>query len=158
MYKCVCVWLRVRFMVSMMELAHCRQPVLILWPSPQLQRVGYKPLSSNLQTVQQSMANYLNQSMVWPFLFLPISPSLLPLPPSSYVHPITPSLIPLLLLLIPPVSFLLSLCFFLPLLHTFLFFLSQHSLQLLTPQHLFEKRQFSSSAAITNRRVHMWNI
>lgn len=65
------------------ELALCRQPVLILWPPPQLQRVGNKPFSSNLQTVQQSMGNYLSQSMGQPFYF-----SLsLPLPLSSYLYP-----------------------------------------------------------------------
>lgn len=48
-------------------LALCRQAVLILWPPRWLQHVSNKPLSSNLQTVQQSMRNYLSQSMGQPF-------------------------------------------------------------------------------------------
>lgn len=64
------------------EPALCRQPVLILWPPPQLQHVGNKPFSSNLQTVQQSMGNYLSQSMGQPFYFSLSLPLLL-----SYLYP-----------------------------------------------------------------------
>lgn len=69
----VSVWLSVVYGLDDGELALCRQPVLFLWPPPQLQHVGNKPLSSNLQTVQQSMGNYLSQSMV---ASLSITPSL----------------------------------------------------------------------------------
>lgn len=41
------------------EAALCRQPDLILWPPPKPQHVGNKPFSSNPQTVQQSMGNYV---------------------------------------------------------------------------------------------------
>lgn len=71
---CVCLCGSVFFfMVLKLELGLCRQPVLILWPSPQLQHAGNKPLSSNLQTVQQSMGNYLSQSMVLPLCFSPFA-------------------------------------------------------------------------------------
>lgn len=70
----------------MMEPALCRQSVLILWPPPQLQRVGNKPFSSNLQTVQQSMGNYLSQSMGQAFC----SSLCLPLLLSSCMYPLSP--------------------------------------------------------------------
>lgn len=41
------------------EAALCRQPDFILWPPSKLQHVGNKPFSSNPQTVQQSMGNYV---------------------------------------------------------------------------------------------------
>lgn len=128
------VCLSVCFTVLMMELALCRQPVLILWPSPQLQRVGNKPFSSNLQTEQQSMGNYLSQSMAQPFCFLLLS--LAPLL-SFCLYPLTPTPIPLLPL--PCVSFLLSLCFFHPLLHHHHHPSSFTCIPpaLSTPQHLF---------------------
>lgn len=69
-----------------MEPALCRQSVLILWPPPQLQRVGNKPFSSNLQTVQQSMGNYLSQSMGQAFC----SSLCLPLLLSSCMYPLSP--------------------------------------------------------------------
>lgn len=50
---------------------------LFYGPSPKLQHVRNKPSSSNPQTVQQSMGNYLSQSMGWAFLFLPTSPAVL---------------------------------------------------------------------------------
>lgn len=49
---------------------------LFYGPSPKLQHVRNKPSSSNPQTVQQSMGNYLSQSMGWAFLFLPLPTSL----------------------------------------------------------------------------------
>lgn len=66
---CVCVFSSVFYGLHDGALALCRQPVLILWPPPQLQHVGNKPFFSNLQTVQQSMGNYLSQSMGQPFYF-----------------------------------------------------------------------------------------
>lgn len=89
------------------ELALCRQPVLILWPPPKLQHVGNKPFSSNPQTVQQSIGNYLSQSMGWPFYF-----SLSPALQLSYLYPFSsqPSLT--LLLLMPSVSFFCCLSVF----------------------------------------------
>lgn len=53
------------------EEALCRQPDFILWPPPKLQHQGNKPFSSNPQTVQQSMGNYVCNR--WPGLS--ISPS-----------------------------------------------------------------------------------
>lgn len=117
-----CVFRSVFYGLDDGELALCRQPVLILWPPPQLQHVGNKPFSSNLQTVQQSMGNYLSQSMGQPFYFslslpLPLSylyPCIPSTPPSphpsclifavSLFFPPTPSLTPLppLLLAFPP--------------------------------------------------------
>lgn len=66
---CLCVCARVLYGPDDGAPALRRQPVLILWPPPQLQHVGNKPFSSNLQTVQQSMGNYLSQSMGRPFCF-----------------------------------------------------------------------------------------
>lgn len=108
---CECLlWLSVCFTVLMMVLALCRQPVLILWPAPWLQRVGNKPLSSYLQTVQQSMRNYLGQSMGQPFFFF-FFPLALPPLLSFQLYPLShpnssssPSL--------PPMCLVLTLCSF----------------------------------------------
>lgn len=156
---CVCVC----FTVLMMEPVLCRQPVLILWSPPQLQRVGNKPFSSNLQTVQQSMGNYLSQSMLRPFSFC------LSLLPSSYLYPFLLTTPPSP----PPVLFSPSLlshfcCLsvfsthsFAPLppspLSSLFFFLTCFSLQLSQIRSTyFEMRRLSSSRAINESRLsHM---
>lgn len=143
-----------------MELALCRQPVLILWPPPQLQHVGNKPFSSNLQTVQQSMGNYLSQSMGQPFYFslslpLPLSylypflPAPLPLPrPSLSLSPHPFCLIFAVSLFFPPTPSLT------PLPHFYL-----RSLQLSQLRSTYsEMRQLSSSRAINKSRLHPWNM
>lgn len=108
-----CVFTGVFYGLDDGELALCRQPVLILWNPPQLQHVGNKPFSSNLQTVQQSMGNYLGQSMGQPFYFSPLSTSPAVLSVSFLPAALLPSLSSSLLS-----HFLLSLCFFHPLLHS----------------------------------------
>ncbi len=107
-----CVFRGVFYCLDDGEPALCRQPVLILWPPPQLQHVGNKPFSCNLQTVQQSMGNYLSQSMGQPFYFSLSLPLLL-----SYLYRFSQH--PLLLslahpLLIPSVSFFAVSLFFPP--------------------------------------------
>lgn len=76
---------------------------LFYGPSPKLQHVRNKPSSSNPQTVQQSMGNYLSQSMGQAFLFLP-------LPTSSAV--LFVSFLPAAALLSFPVSFFAVSLFF----------------------------------------------
>lgn len=104
-----CVFTSVFYSLGDGELALCRQPVLILWPPPKLQHVGNKPFFSNPQTVQQSIGNYLSQSMGRPFYF-----SLSPALQLSYLYLSSkqPSLT--LLLLIPSVSFFAVSLFFAP--------------------------------------------
>lgn len=111
---------------------------------PQLQRAANKPLSSNLQTVQQSMGNYLGQSMVLPFcfsLFLP-PPAVSSVAPRSHPHPSSPFFF-----------FAISLFFFLPLLHA-----SPSSLTCIPwssswlHSTYFEMRQLSSSGTISKSR------
>lgn len=140
------------------ERALCRQPVLILWPPPQLQHVGNKPFSSNLQTVQQSMGNYLSQSMGQPFCFTRSLPLLLSYlypflppptsPPSPPPHPFC--LIFAVSLFFPPTPSLppsLPPCFHL------------HSLQLSGLGSTYsEMRQLSSSRAINKSRPHPRNM
>lgn len=86
---------------------------LFYGPSPKLQHVHNKPSSSNPRTVQQSMGNYLSQSMGWAFLFLPLPTS----PAVLFV-----SFLPAQLCSPFPSHFLLSLCFLLG------FFFCTHSL------------------------------
>lgn len=148
-YECL-LRLSVCFTVLMMVLALCRQPVLILWPAPWLQRGGNKPLSSYLQTVQQSMRNYLGQSMGQPYFFC------LPL---LYLHfcPLkcTLSLSPIL---IPPPLFLL--CSFSipppppppPLFSPA--FLQHSSLQ----STYFKMRQLSGPTAINRKLFHTFSF
>lgn len=133
------------------ELALCRQPVLILWPPPKLQHVGNKPFSSNPQTVQQSIGNYLSQSMGRPFYFSLSSCPICILSPRS---PPSRSFSSCLLS-----HFLLSLCFLHLLLHSPLPHFYLHSLQPSPRRSTYsELRQLSSSRAINRRRLHPWNI
>lgn len=82
------------------EAALCRRPDFILWPPPKLQHVGNKPFSSDPQTVQQSMGNYVRDR----WASLSISPSrCLSRCPLCILSPFSPSC----RLLILPVSFFL---------------------------------------------------
>ena len=95
------VWPSVLYSPDDGEAALCRQPDFILWPPPKLQHVGNKPFSSNPQTVQQSMGNYVCDR--WASLSISPSHCLSRCP----LCILSPSPLSLSSLLILPVSFFL---------------------------------------------------
>lgn len=134
---------------------------LFLWPPPQLQRVGNKPLQQSPNSA--AINGKLSQPIDGPaFPFLPLSNS------ASVLLRIIFSLLPSqpLSLSSSRGSFLLSLCFFHLLLHSHPSstppphpLLCLHSFQVSqlcrTDTQL---RQLSSSKAINKSRLHTWNM